>query len=128
MKSTLSFPKVELPVWSGIVNPALYGIKTHADFLNRRQRMLLVYLIKELIEEYNRLSANDEIMAKFVIGVLASLIDQVVDWNCRMSMWIGGNEQVGRAFVDRALQCYGTIQKPTCCFTDRQIFGINWTG
>ena len=91
-------PKSELPVWSGIVNPALYGIKTHADFLNRRQRMLLVYLIKELIEEYNRLSENDEIMAKFVIGVLASLIDQVVDWNCRMSMWIGGNEQVGRAF------------------------------
>ena len=91
-------PRSALPIWSGIVNPALYGIKTHADFLNRRQRMLLVYLIKELIHEYNSLSATDEVMAKFVIGVLSSLIDQVVDWNCRMSMWISGNEQVGRAF------------------------------
>lgn len=91
-------PKSELPVWSGIVNPALYGIKTHSDFLNRRQRLLLVYLIRELIIEYNNLSSNDEIMAKFVIGVLSSLIDQIVDWNCRLSMWIGVNEQVGRAF------------------------------
>ncbi len=91
-------PQSELPVWSGIVNPALYGIKTHADFLNRRQRLLLIYLIKELVEEYKRLSTDDKIMAKFVIGVLSSLIDQIVDWNCRMSMWIGRNEQVGRAF------------------------------
>ena len=37
-------PKSELPVWSGIVNPALYGMKTHADFLNRRQMMFFVYL------------------------------------------------------------------------------------
>ncbi len=91
-------PASELPLWSGVVNPAIYGIKTHADFLNRRQRLLLVYLIKELNDEYNTLKSEDEIMAKFVIGVLSSLIDQIVDWNCRMSMWIGGNEQVGRAF------------------------------
>ena len=93
-----SLPQSELPVWSGIVNPAIYGIKTHADFLNRRQRLLLLYLIKELSAEYSKLQMSDEIMAKFVIGVLSSLIDQVVDWNCRMSMWIGNNEQVGRAF------------------------------
>lgn len=93
-----TLPQSELPVWSGIVNPAIYGIKTHADFLNRRQRLLLLYLIKELSAEYSKLQQTDEIMAKFVIGVLSSLIDQVVDWNCRMSMWIGNNEQVGRAF------------------------------
>ena len=91
-------PKSELPVWSGIVNPALYGIKTHADFLNRRQRLLLLYLIKELVIEYKTISEKDKTMATFVVGVLSSLIDQIVDWNCRMSMWIGGNEQVGRAF------------------------------
>lgn len=91
-------PHSELPVWSGIVNPAIYGIKTHADFLNPRQRLLLLYLIKELSDEYEHLLQIDEVMAKFVIGVLSSLIDQVVDWNCRMSMWIGVNEQVGRAF------------------------------
>lgn len=94
----ISLPNTELPVWSGIVNPALYGIKTHADFLNRRQRLLLLYLIKELLVEYDTLSHTDAIMTKFVIGVLSSLIDQVVDWNCRMSMWIQSNEQVGRAF------------------------------
>ncbi len=94
----ISLPQSELPVWSGIVNPALYGIKTHADFLNRRQRLVLIYLIKELLFEYDVLAAKNEIMAKFAIGCLSSLVDQIVDWNCRMSMWIGGNEQVGRAF------------------------------
>ncbi|MFR5048750.1 MAG: DUF1156 domain-containing protein [Faecalispora sporosphaeroides] len=94
----ISLPKSELPVWSGIVNPALYGIRTHADFLNRRQRIFLLYLIKELANEYESLARDNEVMAKFVIGVLSSFIDQVVDWNCRMSMWIPGNEQVGRAF------------------------------
>lgn len=94
----IGLPNTELPVWSGIVNPALYGIKTHADFLNRRQRLVLLYLIKELIQEYRHLQLEDKVMAKFVIGVLSSLIDQIVDWNCRMSMWIPGNEQVGRAF------------------------------
>ena len=93
-----TLPSSELPVWSGIVNPAIYGIRTHADFLNRRQRLLLLYLIKELSVEYTQLQQSDSIMAKFVIGILSSLIDQVVDWNCRMSMWIGNNEQVGRAF------------------------------
>jgi putative DNA methylase len=91
-------PQSELPVWSGIVNPALYGVKTHADFLNRRQRLLLLYLIKELLAEFETLKFGDAILAKFTIGVLSSLIDQIVDWNCRMSMWIPGNEQVGRAF------------------------------
>ena len=94
----ISLPSTELPVWSGIVNPALYGVKTHADFLNRRQRMVLLYLIKELLIEYNSLASKDAIMAKFVISVLSSLIDQIVDWNCRLSMWIQNNEQVGRAF------------------------------
>lgn len=94
----IALPSTELPVWSGVVNPALYGIKTHADFLNRRQRLVLLYLIKELFVEYDVLASSDSIMAKFAIGILSSLIDQVVDWNCRMSMWIQSNEQVGRAF------------------------------
>lgn len=91
-------PESELPVWSGIVNPALYGIKTHSDFLNRRQRLLLLYLIEELIAKFNVLQKESEDMARFVIGSLSSLIDQVVDWNCRLSMWISQNEQVGRGF------------------------------
>ncbi|WP_072023130.1 DUF1156 domain-containing protein [Selenomonas sp. AE3005] len=93
-----SLPSSKLPVWSGIVNPALYGIETHADFLNFRQRLVLLYLIDELIMQYDKLVVSNVEMAKFVIGSLSSLIDQVVDWNCRLSMWIPQNEQVGRAF------------------------------
>lgn len=97
-KLDISLPVSKLPVWSGIVNPALYGIKTHADFLNRRQRLVLLYLIDELAGRYDDMAKEDGDMAKFVIGVLSSLIDQAVDWNCRLSMWIPQNEQVGRAF------------------------------
>ena len=97
-KMNINLPCSELPVWSGVVNPALYGIKTHADFLNKRQRLVLLYLIDELIDAYNRLVTDDINMAKFVIGALSSLIDQIVDWNSRLSMWIPQNEQVGRGF------------------------------
>lgn len=97
-KLDISLPTSELPVWSGIVNPALYGIKTHADFLNKRQRLVLLYLIDELTMCYADMVKKDNNMAKFVIGALSSLIDQVVDWNCRLSMWISQNEQVGRGF------------------------------
>jgi len=92
-------PESKLPVWSGIVNPAIYGIKTHADFLNPRQRAVLVLLIKALKDEYDNIRSNEsEATAKYVIGILSSLIDQIVDWNCRLSMWIPQNEQVGRGF------------------------------
>lgn len=97
-KLDINLPASELPVWSGVVNPALYGIKTHADFLNKRQRLVLLYLIDELATHYVDMVEEDSDMAKFVIGALSSLIDQVVDWNCRLSMWIPQNEQVGRGF------------------------------
>lgn len=97
-KLAINLPTSELPVWSGVVNPALYGIKTHADFLNKRQRLVLLYLIDELAIHYADMVKEDSDMAKFVIGALSSLIDQVVDWNCRLSMWISQNEQVGRGF------------------------------
>lgn len=94
-----SLPESELPKWSGIVNPSLYGIDTHADFLNPRQRIILLSLILEIKNEYQHLrevlSLNE---SKFVLGVLSGLVDQLVDWNCRLSMWIPQNEQVGRAF------------------------------
>jgi len=92
-------PKSELPVWSGIVNPALYGIQTHADFMNTRQRAVLVLLIKCLDDEYKRLiESESKSTARYAISLLSSLIDQMVDWNCRLSMWIPQNEQIGRGF------------------------------
>lgn len=95
----IELPSSELPMWSGIVNPAIYGIKTHADFLNPRQRVVLLLLLKTLKDEYELLcSRQGKKIATYIIGFLTSLIDQVVDWNCRLSMWIPQNEQVGRAF------------------------------
>lgn len=94
-----SLPSSELPVWSGIVNPAIYGIKTHNDFLNHRQRVVLLTLIKILASRYKTLLETEgEGVAKYVIGLLSALVDQLVDWNSRLSMWIPQNEQVGRAF------------------------------
>ncbi len=94
-----SLPNSKLPKWSGVVNPAIYGMTTHADFLNPRQRAVLLLLIQELRNEYHRLCGEiSEDAAKSVIAYLSGLIDQLVDWNCRLSMWISQNEQVGRAF------------------------------
>ena len=98
-KMGCKLPKSKLPRWSGIVNPSLYGIDTHADFLNPRQRLLLLYLIEELSCEYESLlQLFGAGTAKFIIGMLSALIDQLIDWNCRLSMWIAQNEQVGRSF------------------------------
>jgi putative DNA methylase len=92
-------PQSQLPHWSGIVNPAIYGVRTHADCFNRRQRLVLLLLIKVLKEEYARLKVElGETVSLYVISLLSSLVDQLADWNCRFSMWIPQNEQVGRAF------------------------------
>lgn len=92
-------PSSELPRWSGIVNPALYGVRTHADFLNRRQRLVLLLLIDLMRQEYESLCNTKNLStARYVVCLLSSLIDQIVDWNCRLSMWIPQNEQVGRSF------------------------------
>ncbi len=92
-------PSSTLPRWSGIVNPALYGIRTHGDFLNKRQRAVLIALIFEISVEHKRLrTERPENEAKFITGILSGLLDQIIDWNCRLSMWIPQNEQVGRAF------------------------------
>lgn len=92
-------PSTTLPRWSGIVNPALYGIETHSDFLGARQRAVLLALIHAIKVEFTRLIANEPIeVAEAVVCLLSGLIDQLVDWNCRLSMWISQNEQVGRAF------------------------------
>lgn len=95
----MKLPSSSLPKWSGIVNPSLYGIKTHADFVNLRQRIVLLTLIQCLDEEFELLATSASPgIARAVIGLLSGLVDQLVDWNCRLSMWIPQNEQVGRAF------------------------------
>ena len=98
-KLNTSLPNSILPKWSGIVNPALYGIDTHADIFNIRQRVSCLALLKALKDEYIYLTKQKGIpVAKYTISILSGLVDQMVDWNCRMSTWISQNEQVGRAF------------------------------
>jgi putative DNA methylase len=95
----VSLPVSPLPRWSGIVNPALHGMHTHADVFQPRQRIVLLALVKALREEHRALAAeHGEPVARWAVSALSALIDQCVDWNCRLSMWIPANEQVGRAF------------------------------
>lgn len=95
----MPLPSSAIPKWSGIANPSLYGISTHADFMNPRQRVVLLCLIKLLRDEYEAIKkSHSSQTASFVVGMLSGLVDQLVDWNCRLSMWIPQNEQVGRAF------------------------------
>ena len=88
-----------MPHWSGVVNPPLYGIQRHADIFNPRQRVVMLTLLEALGHERQQLLRDhDEATTKAVIGMLSGLLDQLVDWNCRLSMWISQNEQIGRAF------------------------------
>ena len=94
-----NLPESGMPHWSGVVNPPLYGIRRHADIFNPRQRVVMLTLLEALDTEQQQLSiGHDEATTKAVIGMLSALLDQLVDWNCRLSMWISQNEQIGRAF------------------------------
>lgn len=103
----ITLPSSELPKWSGIINPSLYGIENHSDFINRRQRIMLLLLVKAIRLEYKELlKKENKSTAKYIVSMLSSLIDQLVDWNCRISMWIPQNEQVGRAFSGPGVPMY----------------------
>lgn len=92
-------PQTKIPKWSGIFNPAIYGMDSHADFLNPRQRLVLLLLMKSLRTEFKALSQSEsETVARCMAGLLSGLVDQLIDWNSRLSMWIPQNEQAGRAF------------------------------
>ena len=100
-------PDSLLPKWSGIVNPALYGVETHADIFNPRQRATCLALLKSLKDEYDLMALQEnKAIAKYITATLSGLVDQVVDWNCRMAMWIPQNEQVGRAFCGPGISMY----------------------
>jgi len=92
-------PSCELPRWSGLVNPPLYGARTYADLFNRRQLSVLLKMVRSLRELTDELResgfSNAEMLS--IISMLSAFVDQLVDWNCRLSMWIEENQQVGRA-------------------------------
>ncbi len=99
-----ALPASRLPRWSGVINPPLVGLESHADLFLPRQRALLLALIVELRAELDTLRAVLSAQElRFVMGALSGLIDQLVDWNGRLSMWIPQNEQVGRALCGPGL-------------------------
>jgi putative DNA methylase len=95
----MTLPRTRLPEWTGVVNPPLHGIGCHRDLFNPRQRVVALTLINLLREEHARVAeTHGEAAARAVTSLLSALLDQLVDWNCRLSMWISQNEQIGRAF------------------------------
>src|SRR5690554_630054 len=93
-----ALPEAELPMWSGVTNPSLYGMAKHADLFSKRQLATLVRLCRLLNEHHGRweLSHGPE-KARALAAFLSALIDQLVDWNSRLATWIAQNKQVGRA-------------------------------
>ena len=100
-----TFPQI--PKWSGISNPTLYGIENYYNICNPRQRLVLLELLQLLKECHHKLiqQENKEI-AVCLITLLSALIDQLVDWNCRITMWISQNLQPGRAFSGPGIPMY----------------------
>lgn len=85
---------------SGVVNPTLYDLKQPKDFFNSRQLLILLTLIDEIIKEYQNLTLEYESkIAKQIILGLTSLIEFLVDWNSKSTMWIAQNEQTGRSLA-----------------------------
>lgn len=99
-KNEYLIPDEEVKSKSGVINPTLYDLKTHSDFFNPRQRLVLTELIKELVSEYQTIKdSHSPQTAKQVILSLGSLIEFLVDWNSNGTMWIPQNEQTGRSLA-----------------------------
>ncbi|RAL20870.1 hypothetical protein DL240_14390 [Lujinxingia litoralis] len=91
-------PEVELPQWSGVTNPSLYGLAGHAELFSPRQLAVLVRLCRLLGEHHRRWElVHGAELARALAAFLSGLLDQLVDWNSRLTTWIAQNEQVGRA-------------------------------
>ena len=90
-------PEAALPRWSGVTNPALYGMARHSELFNLRQRAVLVRLCRLLRQHHRRWEEKyGARRAEAIAGLLSGFVDQLVDWNGRLSTWISQNEQVGR--------------------------------
>lgn len=84
----------------GVINPTLYDLKTPKDFFSRRQLLVLLTIIDEIIIEYKLLKTRCDLneSIQIILG-LTSLIEFLVDWNGVSTMWISQNEQTGRSLA-----------------------------
>lgn len=96
-----------IPNWTGITNPTLYGISNYYDIFNERQKIVIMILIDILREQLNKLrTCFKENTALLIITTLSAFVDQLVDWNSRLTMWISENQQPGRAFSGPGIPMY----------------------
>jgi putative DNA methylase len=97
-------PDSPIPTWSGVTNPTLYGIHHFHEMFGLRQLAVLVRtcrLFHELYPEW--VEAHGESRARAIAAFLSGFIDQLADWNNRLSTWISQNEQVGRSLAGPGL-------------------------
>ncbi|MGW3951325.1 DUF1156 domain-containing protein [Streptomyces sp. NPDC004752] len=93
----LPLPAVEIPAWSGITNPTVYGHDSIVSLFTERQLAVTVRLCRILNERRRGWEGKyGESQSKAIAAFLSGLIDQLADWNSRLCMWISQNEQVGR--------------------------------
>lgn len=92
-----NLPTIVIPQWSGITNPTLYGHTTVDTLFTRRQLAVMIRLARLIRERYATWeSIYGAPRAGAIAAFLSGLLDQLADWNSRVSMWIPQNEQVGR--------------------------------
>ncbi|AUA14109.1 DUF1156 domain-containing protein [Streptomyces sp. SID8382] len=93
----LQLPDVEIPAWSGITNPTVYGHDTIPSLFTARQLAVTIRLCRILNERQKLWEEKyGDPQSKAISAFLSGLIDQLADWNSRLCMWISQNEQVGR--------------------------------
>lgn len=100
--SKLSYliPKENVLAKSGVINPTLYDLKTPSDFFNKRQLACLLVVCDEIINAWQPLlDSYGRLIAKQITLGLTALIEFLVDWNSKSTMWISQNEQTGRSLV-----------------------------
>lgn len=102
LTSSLHSSEIDWTVESrgGVINPTLYDLKEAKDFFNKRQYLIILGLINCIKEFYYKwIQLYNEETAKQLVFSLTPLIEFLVDWNSKGTMWISQNEQTGRSLA-----------------------------
>lgn len=84
----------------GVINPTLYDLSEASDFFNERQQLVLFGLINTISSQYIKWKKEyGEKVSIQLVYSLSSLIEFLVDWNSKGTMWISQNEQTGRSLA-----------------------------
>lgn len=84
----------------GVINPTLYDLKNAGNFFNKRQHLIILGLINCIKDYYPKwIESYDKNMAQQLVYSLTPLIEFLVDWNSKGTMWISQNEQTGRSLA-----------------------------